>query len=95
VELFVTTTTTTNQLPQDDSTTADGVDGVDGDEFLLWADQATDAAGYALGASVSIRDLPVAMKRAASGMAEMTSRDWWQTSMDDRPTATAKEEGIE
>ena len=89
-ELFVTTnntTTTVDTAPRplqeqqlDDVDNDENVGGISGSSDggnLLWADQATDAAGYAVGALVSVRDLPVAMRRAASRLAEMTSGQWW------------------
>jgi len=62
-QLFVTTQ---RQQPQDNNSSD-----------LLWADQATNPDGYTLGALVSVQDLPVAMRRAASRLAEMTSHKWW------------------
>lgn len=56
-----------------------GDDKDDATDELLWADQATSAEGYAQGALVSVEDLPVAMRRAASRLVEMTSRQWWST----------------
>ena len=77
-QLFVSTRTKTPKNPHINSTRSDD-DNDDATDELLWADQATSLDGYALGALVSVEDLPVAMRRAASRLVEMTSRQWWDT----------------